>query len=147
MSALRNSPNRVLRQISGFIFIFFQFKDSLAARVSVQGYAYIANHTGFLNASPFRASTSSVIVALMRKDWKTFGRRPPPNNCLTSSSWPYDRMRSASSMMRDSRELKDRVYDEWGWIKLSMALSGKTYLGLEKRNYLGWGRDDDVRVL
>jgi hypothetical protein len=73
----------------------------------------LVEQTGFRRARPLRVSTSSVIVALIRNDWYTFGRNPPPNIWRISSSWPYDRMRSASSMTRDSRAGSDKALGKY----------------------------------
>lgn len=56
------------------------------------------------------------MVALIKNDWYTFGKKEPENSCRTSSSWPYDRIRSASSITRESIEPRERAFD---WAKTS----------------------------
>jgi hypothetical protein len=46
----------------------------------------VEKRTGLRNVNPFNASTSSVIVALIRKDWKSLGRKDPEKICRTSVS-------------------------------------------------------------
>ena len=107
--------DRILGKPGSFILIFFQFQDDLNWYISAEprktGGRTI---TGLRKVSPLSISISSVMVALMRNDWWTLGRCAPLNICRTSSSCPYDKIKSASSITSESSDATDRACNARG---------------------------------
>ena len=64
-----HQPDGILAEGSRFVFSFLQFQDGLSEENKIGlWFSKIATPTGFRRARPFNISTSSVIVALIRKD-------------------------------------------------------------------------------
>ncbi len=69
------ASDSILGKVRCFIFIFFEFENSLIkSQLTPGGYFDVTTQLDFVRTIPFNCSTSLVKVALIRKDWYTFGK-------------------------------------------------------------------------
>lgn len=69
------ASDSILRQVCCFVLVFFEFKNSLIKTSARTRRIFRCDYaTGFRRTMPFNCSTSLVKVALIRKDWYTFGK-------------------------------------------------------------------------
>ncbi len=69
------TSDSILCKVCCLIFIFFEFENSLIKKSAHTRRIFRCDYaTGFRRNMPFNCSTSLVKVALIRKDWYTFGK-------------------------------------------------------------------------